>query len=430
MAYKAGGFYMPTSPGPFVVDGLGFTPQGVMFMGGNQAAEDVVLSPSNAGAFFGMAWRDVLTDAIDQQALFSGAPTMFNFRPSAITCAASSGSVQDYRADIVSFDGDGFTLNVTTPAPGARPIHYLAWGEFEGAHGTGDGVSFDNAHLTFNLPYRPGVGLMYHFWPTGGVRDRIGNGGNYFSMGVGNWPRELLTPSPHGPVTHGGASAIRVFSQLGAVGYTQQLSGAFGDSATSLTIRPWVAGSYLTAIDHLAPQPNWDSGDPDDGYGIQIDMWGYTTRHAVVWWTGEGSLRSAEVPDQGVTTVHTATPNLQEVEAVLFFGTTGYGTEQQLGPPCAYHFGVLTNDYQGCVMYDLGVGTGGGQDGTPRYFQSSQYCYAANMYAGIRTASGEISGNQVLLTGEIEDSPDPRPAIFMNMYGGGAPASSMWMMEV
>jgi hypothetical protein len=423
--YKGVGFDMPTSPGSFVIGDLGFTPQGAVFMGGNQTAEDVVTSPSNAGAFFGMAWLDAVSGLIDQQALGSMAPQGFHFYPAAISmCGGSSGATIDYRAVVTSFDDDSITLNVTHAASGNRPIHCLIWGDFDGAHGS-TGVSFDNAQVNFDVGYRAGTGLMFHFFPTGGVRDRQGNGGNWFSMGVGNWPIDE-DPPPYGPQTQAGASAIRLFSALGSVGYTQQLLNHFGPGHTSLSLRPWVAGSYLTAYDLLYPYPGWPGGDETK---VRMEMWGYTTRHSAAWWTGEGSVEFVGTPDNGDTDVHTANANVEEVEAVLFFGTTGYGTEAQGNPPCAYIFGVLTEDYQGCVTYDLGIG-GAPTDGTPRFFQSTQHCYADNMYEGVRTASGEIVGNEVHMTGEQENSSSEGRSSFMQMYGGEVDQPDMWLMEV
>jgi hypothetical protein len=384
-----------------------------MFFGGNQATEDALVSGGNPGIFFGMAWTDHATELIDQQSL-SNIAFGSNFKPKAISCAGAAGGTIDYQGT-VSFDSDGFTVTVNTSAPGSRLIHYLMWGDFAGSHGSSI-FSNDTAVYDFALDYRPQTGIGFHHWITGAARDGSHNEGIYYSMGVGNWPTDLI-PAPYGHQSNALSMMMRTFSQLGAIGYTQQFLNFLLPSTVvpvSLTVRPWIAGSILTADDKLHPYPNLDSE------AIRASLHGYPTRHSMAWWAGEGSAHLVSTPALGAEGTYTARPNVTEVEAALFFGTTGYGSEQILGPNAAYTFGVLTPDYQGCVGMDTGAGNAPAT-GTPGFFQSKTLCYVENIRSpGVRAASGEIIDNQVILTGEIQDAPNPGTSM-LQLYGPGEP---------
>jgi hypothetical protein len=416
MPYAAGWFDM-SDPPSFVE--TPFEPQGIFFFGGNQSTEDALIEVTNAGAFFGSAWRDVETEAIDQQANASAAPMQYHFYPAAISIGSTSGAVVDYRATVSSMEEGGFGLSIVTAASAYRPVHWLAYGDFQeagpSAHGTASLVSFDQATLTFELDYQPWTGLMYHFWPLGGGRDIQGDGGNFHSMGTNNFPGPgQRIGGILGPNTRCGNGAIRVFSQLGAVGFTSQWFDHFGESATSPTIRPWVAGTYLEAIDSLSPYPDWETGG--EAHGIYMHASGYTTRHVVHFWTSEGCVSYAGVPDLGEEQVYAATENIEEVEAALFFGSVGYTSAELLNPNCAYMFGVLTPEHQGCVAYDLGIGELPAT-GVASFFQSRQYCNVLNLHSGVRAASGVIDGTDIILTGEVEDSSPSHGANFMQRWG-------------
>lgn len=401
--YKAGSFYFPTGGGAFSVN-LGFEPQGVAFFGGNQDAEDVSVVGGTPGVFFGMMWRDYLTNNVDYQ---SQANTTHGVRwqSAPITCL-SVGSTVDYEAATGSLDALGFTINVTTPAPGFRLIHYLAWGEFEGAHGASLGAT---SPTTFDLalPYRPFTGLMFQMFASGASRDSSNASSNYFSMGVGNFPEdEDLTDTINNNAM---GITFRTQTSMGQIGYTQHTTNFF-DTGITQSVHSGVAGTFLTDIDHFEPAP------PHNVNGARVRLFGVHSRASIAFWTGEGSSHNCNLPNFGNTAVITARENVQEIEAALFFGPNGYGEEQQLTPHVAYHYGVLTEDYQGCVAFDTGVG-GSPATGTPSFFQSKQYCVADDIRSGgLRVASGELQGEDLVLTGEFSSNPGLGSSL-VQLYG-------------
>lgn len=397
--YKAGHFYMPTSGGSFSVD-CGVEPQAVIFFGGNVATEDSFVSGGTPGVFYGMAWRDQATNAIDQQAS-TNTSAATGFQPLAIHMFTGTASV-DYEASVTSFNSNGFTINVINPASASRLVHYLVLTEFEGCEGS-TMASTSNATYTFsNLGYRPLTALSFHHWPNGADRDVAANNNWVFSMGCRNFPEDLN-------IDRNSAQSImaRVQTQLGGVGWTDQFKDFIGETIT-LTIRPGSVGTILQADDKSAPRPNPDSE------GIFWELNGYPTRHSGLWWSGEGSCHDAVTPNLAAQTIITARDNVPEIEAALFFGTMGYTNTAGTNPQVLYMHGVITADYQGCVGYSSGIGSG--MSGTPGFFQSKQYCYVDNLRSpGPRVASGELVGNQLILTGEIEDSAFVGRS-FVNLY--------------
>ena len=418
MAYKAGGFYMPTSPGPFVVDGLGFRPQALVFFGGNRSEEEVFVSGGSPGAFFGLVWLDQATGLIDQQSTCNIAFAT-GFQPEAIHIF-SSGTTFDYRAVCTSLDADGFTLNVTNGADGSRWVHYLAIGDFDGCEGS-TMASLSNATYDFlGLGYRPLTALSFHHWPSGAVRTLATTAGYVFSMGVRNFNKEV---ADLGDITSAAqAIVMRITTQLGPVGWTDYFNGFF-DTTITLSVRPGLVGTILQADDKAFPYPARTSE------GIRWQLNGYPTRHSGIWWDGEGSAHFVSVPEVGAENVYTARANIQDIEAALFFGSNGYERTEGSSPQVAYNYGVLTDDYQGCVAFDTGLGVEG-PTGIPAFFQSKEMCHVGSVRTpGARAASGEIQGNQIVLTGEVADNIQ-WGSNFVQMYGRSIPHASMWMMEV
>lgn len=413
MAYKAGHFYFPTSGGSFGVD-LPFEPQGVALFGGNQSTEDALLTGGNPGLFFGMIWRTIGTEAVDYQ---SQSNTAFgvHWQNKPITCA-SSGTGVDYEASSATLDSDGFTINVTTPASGSRLVHYLAWGEFDGAHG----ASMVEGTSTFTgMGYRPFTALMFNMFAAGSVRNGRNGSSNYYTMGVSNWPEEEdLNDAINNNIM---AITFRTFTSMGSIGYTQQFANFF-DTSIAIGVHSHIAGTYLSDIEHFEPWPTHLSD------GVRVRLFGSPNRSSTAWWSGEGSSHFVSTPDEAAQTTVTARQNLDAAEAALFFGVE-YGEEQFLSPHCAYHFGVLTEDYQGCVAFDTAIG-GSPATGTPSFFQSKQYCLADNIRStGMRVASGELSGRDVILTGIDSSNSSIGPGC-VQIYGPAVDEPSMYVMDV
>lgn len=400
MAYKAGSFYFPTSGGSVSID-IGIQPQALIFFGGNQATEDIFLSGGVPGVFYGQVWLDQASGLIDQQAS-TNTSAATGFQPRAIHQFAG-GLTVDYSGTVTAFTSNGFTLNVITPASGARLVHYLAIGEFDGCEGS-TMASTSNATYDFlNLGYRPLTALSFHHWPNGADRD-VGATGNWvFTMGVRNFPEDLAIP-------RNSAQAImaRIATQLGGVGWTDQFTDFIGATIT-LTIRPGLVGTILQADDKALPFPNADSE------GIRFNLNGYPTRHSGLWWTGEASCHSVQTPNLGQQYIITPRDNVTEPEAALFFGTMGYTQTAGTNPQVLYMHGVMTDEYQGCVAYSAGIGED--MSGVPGFFQSQQFCYVDNLRTpGVRVASGEFLGGELVLTGEAENSPLYGNS-FVNIYG-------------
>lgn len=415
MPYKATSFYFPTSGGSHDIE-LGVEPQALIFFGGNVAAEDAFVSGGNPGVFFGMAWRDQGSGAIDQQASTNIAFAT-GFQPRAIH-QFLTGTTVDYEAVVTSFNPTGFTLSVTNPAGASRLIHVLALYEFDGCEGSTMASTSNAVYDFLNLGYRPFTSLAFHHWPSGADRDVAAANAYVFSMGVRNFPEDTdFDPNS--------AQAIfmRITTQLGAVGWTDAFRDFIGETIT-LTVRPGLVGSILQADDKAAPHPARDSE------GIRFSLNGYPTRHSGLWWSGDGSAHDVSVPDLGQQSVVTARPYLDEVEAALFFGVMGYGDATGSNPAVLYTHGVLTEDYQGCVAFSTGLGKD--MSGTPGFFQSKELCFVENIRSpGVRAASGEINGNQIILTGEIEDEPAPvKAGSYVNLYGPSVDEPSMYVMDV
>lgn len=405
--FKAGSFAFPTSTGGFSVTGLEFEPQGIIFFGGNQSTEDTLLTPTAPGVFFGMAWRDVDSGLVDFQ---SQANTTFgvSWASQPITCL-STGVTIEYQASAVTFDADGFTLTVSTAAPAARLVHYLAWGDFDGAEGKSfGGTSIGDVFDVTSLGYRPLSSLMFSMFSTSASRDSNANGAVYFTMGTGNFPRDNTSF-----VNSNNATALTMHAGLSlSDGLTVQYLQQSIDAITA-SVHGGILGFWQDDIDHLQPNPNFDSD------ALRLTLFGSPNRAQLVWWNCEGSVHQANTPEVAATSTITARPYISEIQAALFFGTTGYSSlaQDHGSVHTAYVYGVLTEDYQGVVAFDTGAG-GTPADGTPAFFQSQNACFADSLApsTGIRVASGVIDGNDVILTGEIASNSTIGPS-FVQLWG-------------
>src|SRR5262245_14574428 len=135
--YAAGGFNFPTVTGNYSVTGVGFQPQCVVMFCSNQATVGTLLTgltgPGVGASINAITYGSSSAITSFFLALNGRADaTRGNYRGyqgciSMMTDATGAGTV-DYRASTITFDGDGFTINVTNAATGVRPIHWFAWG--------------------------------------------------------------------------------------------------------------------------------------------------------------------------------------------------------------------------------------------------------------------------------------------------------------
>ena len=394
--WRCGSFQFPTSTGSFEVE-LDIAVEGVLFFGSNQGTEDTLLSGGNPGVFFGMAWK-TLAGATDYQ---SQANTTFGVRWQAkpITMNSSGGTVQ-YEASSLTF-GDGFTINVTTAAPGTRYVHYIAWGDEIQAHGSlmaspGSGTAFD-----FATGYRVFSMLMFSMFASG--RADTNGSSNYLTLGVANFPDLPTVAEVNALNNNANGFTFRTQTQLGQVGLTEQwYNGPYDDSITA-SVSSGLVGTFQDQFDHARPYPTYI--DP----ALRVDLYGYTNQSSIAWMDVQGSAHQIAVPALGVTAAYEPRDYMEGIAACLFFGTTGWHSAAQGDPHVAFTLGMLGEDANGdpvqaCCGFDSGAGDAPAND-TPYFFQSRQACYVDSLHSGgVRVASGEIVGNEIELTGEIASS--------------------------
>jgi hypothetical protein len=417
--FKAGGFNFPTSTGSLAITGLPGEPQGIIFFGGNQNTLDSLLHPAAPGLFFGMAWRDVDTGNVDYQTQ-CWTTYGLRWRPRPI-CCLSTGTTILFEASVVAFNANGFTLTISDAAPAGHRVHYLAWGGFNGSEGkTMGGTSGGQVFNFASLGYRPLSALMFDMFSSGASRDSSAANAIYFTMGTANFREDYAAGSPFTPGNN--ATAITMRAQAGvAEGFTQQYFSILNDAITA-SVASGVAGTWATNIDHLRPNPAYTSD------GLRATLFGHPNRAQLVWWNCEGSVHQVDTPAVAAVNEYTALSNVGRVQAALFFGTTGFGSEEELGVNVAYVFGVLTEDYQAVVAFDTGRGNAPA-NGTKSYYQSEQACFINGLSpgGGVRVASGEIVGNKVRLTGEIASNPS-HGGSFMQVWGPEVPA--VWVPQI
>jgi hypothetical protein len=167
----------------------------------------------------------------------------------------------------------------------------------------------------------------------------------------------------------------------------------FFDTTIAPNIFPAVAAGFFNdGYDHMQPVPTV----LDTTARITLNN---AHRSSPLFLACNGYIRHVSCPDASTTVVYTTTDYIDEIEAALFFGPGGHDHFiTSGGGGCAYMYGVLTEDYQGCVAFDRHQDS----DNVGQFYQSSQRCYADSLFGtGTgRIASGEIVGDEVHLTGE------------------------------
>jgi hypothetical protein len=128
LATKVGSFTVPAATGNQAVTGLGFQPKAVIFFGDRRSADGGSGSAASNGdmsPFWGMAVSSASRVAMyDNQDFTDAAATV-----DATKCFVSkSGATTNFAADLVSMDGDGFTVNFATANATAYVVNYIALG--------------------------------------------------------------------------------------------------------------------------------------------------------------------------------------------------------------------------------------------------------------------------------------------------------------
>lgn len=192
MRTKVGSLAAPTTTGNVSVTGVGFKGKVVMFWmtraaGGGFSAENRV----GFGAASSSADRYCVAGATDDAATGAGSISGRRLTQSAIALIGGGGSVV-FEADFVSWDTDGFTLNVLTGAAASGwTIHYMVLGGSSLTHAvvqlknfptvTGNqshtGVGFSPDCLLFATRNSSGVGVATGFNLTIGAMCRDGTQG-------------------------------------------------------------------------------------------------------------------------------------------------------------------------------------------------------------------------------------------------------------
>ena len=382
MPFKAGGFYFPTSTGTFQLP-TDFEVQGGLFFGGNFVGEDVVVSLSHPCIFFGMAWREV-GGAIDAQSVSNSVNAGVNVKPSPIMCIDTTGTVMKYRANLVSFDSDGITLNAVVAAPGSGYlVHYLLWGEFDGANGIAANVG------PITVPYRPLTGIGFNYRTAGAVRDGAVDGeSTTMWVGGANWPDIEAGGNERSWATAGFAR----LQTVGFNGFTQVLANTLPGPQFQSPIN-FMTGDGILTIDEERLYM-WRNALGE----IDILASGGPHRYFGQWWTGEGYHDFIGVnPVLGGGGGFTAGGAVEDIEAAWFAGIVG-GNEGGLDATNRMTLGVCTKDtegngYQGCVAVTRDGSTG---------YQSQETCVVDGLDGtNALAASAVLSGKNIITTTEI-----------------------------
>lgn len=402
MAYKSGMFNFPTGGGSHAVTGLGFRPQGVVMIGGNKATVGSLLTGLNGpGLFISMSARDwtnpaaILSVAISPKGHseantigYRGIETGPISMPQDTTDAANV----DYKAGGITFDADGFTLTISTPASGVRPIHWFAWGGDIDAAGTPIPMQtacvkqqFAASSPTFDAGFRAFSSMVLSTVAANGFGEGSVNDSCWFSFGTSNFPEFAGFDAKRwrASVVY---TQLQLSSPLGRQGFTNYFvtsAPSFGD---------WITLNVSDVLGSLGPlltegfrrfRPYAEGGDLqvmiNEGGASGLGGW-----QDCIWWNSEGWSDTVTIPAGGSVTVPVP-ENFSEFEQIMFSTVNG-------GNPGAketsYGVGMLGYDDQGCVVFQ--------KDGS--FYQSNSECVAHCDAGGYSAASGVINGNSFTLT--------------------------------
>jgi hypothetical protein len=161
--WKVGTITVPGSTGTQAITGLGGVPRAVFFWGTNWLTEDAAVTSGQTGLFRGMAsTRHDDPGTIDQTAGAFVLPFFhYGTELHAIMCfdATTPPGTFRYRADLDSFDADGFTLDWLNVTAGGYKVVYAALMDVTNA---GSFVATDSA--TESLGWTAGASLLQGGW--------------------------------------------------------------------------------------------------------------------------------------------------------------------------------------------------------------------------------------------------------------------------
>lgn len=403
--YASGKFDFPTSAGSLAITGLGFEPQGVILIGGNKATVGSLLTGlTGPGIFISINARDwsnpssILSVGLSPNGRSDA--NVANYRgietgPISMQTDAATASVVDYKASAITMGADGFTLTISTPAPGVRPVHWFAWG---GDIETGAAPipmqtacvkqQFAASSPTFDAGFKAWSAMVLSTVASNGFGEGSVDGSSWFSFGTGHYPE-----FSHGDAQLWASSVvynqIQLGSALGRQGFSNYfvLSGPGAGDWSFLNISDVLGslGPLLTeGFRRFRPEAEIGSEQIfiNEGGGSGLGGW-----QDCVWWNSEGWTDFVTIPAGGSVTVP-APPNFSEFEQVMFstpgsaVGSSGNATRQAFG------FGMLGLDDQGCAVFS--------HDGA--FYQANDECVAVCDSTGYSAASGVINGPSFTLT--------------------------------
>lgn len=399
--YKTGGFDFPVSTGNFSVTGLGFQPVAVIMFGSNRPeVGTLVTGLTGPGLFISVNAKQYDSPFSAMRSLCLGingnsdannvSYRGFENGPISMQTDAGDASTVDYRADSITFDSDGFSINVTTAATGRRPIHWLAFGGDISESDNNDMVagavkSNVSVDAFYNNAYEPRTALVVGTIASAGFGEGAVGGNTWFSFGTGHYPE--LAPDPNNWQSSTIYTQIQLSSALGRQGFTNQFVWpSVGADPESLNISNTIGALGPVLNENFRRlRPHWGT---DLTQMVNEGTTGTNTWNYGMWWNGEGWTDFVSVPDDGTATVPVPY-NFRKFQAVMFStinGAAGSGASA----PMRFGFGVLGPSYQGCVVI--------GQDGS--FYQSDSRAVATCSAAGANTASGTLNGATFTLENE------------------------------
>jgi hypothetical protein len=406
--YKSGSFTVPGSTGDYAVTGVGFQPQGVCFFGSNTGTLDSVVNNSYLGVFFGLMATDWDSASLLQHVGWvspnpKGGVLTDDCIYARTAVSGSTGTNVDYRADAVSLDADGFTVNFTTVSAGTRYVHWLAWGGFDDA-GMHE-LHSDGGDQTLSLGWRVRSLLTVGYFE-GGDGEAFTDGTHWFWSGMGQYPSS----------GSGDFEAVNLTCVSSAQQAIQVLVSGSSACAISHPNHAGIAGTILGG--DLRSKPT--GGSLTD---LLLDYVSVSDSYdAVAFWDGESSSGLCTPSDtlSGDVVVSLDNTLVDEVAAVLMMttgDTNGFGTTLtgNIG------FGVVTPDHQACVFLD---------GSEQRLYQSLTKGWCSNV-----NSSGAIAGTVALGTDEftvtttVDDGPSAQSLVYI-AFGPFEAVTDDWIPHI
>ena len=299
--YRAGKLTIPGSTGNHSVTGLGFAPDGVIFIGGNGSAEGSVLTGNNLGVFMGIMGRDWSAATLKAYSVSTLPEQGARVRTAYPICQAATCNSPAFEASAVSLDADGFTVNFTTVGTGV--IYYLAIkaddvGYLESSYGAAGSIALGwigRSHVS--VGYRAGGDML-----SGDVFCDL----HHSNFGGGSWKTGQADTDGMG-------------------GFMQVIRGNAGRHETeSYANPPGVAHGYtLIGASYIGPflGSEFGFGHPD-GAGDTDFIYGNGSQNRAerLIWDGEGVQGGMTPADGAGSTVDiplTYNPIIDRADAVL-----------------------------------------------------------------------------------------------------------------